>query len=188
MTQDGQPTVLVADDESMLLDTYELWLEPEYIPRTATDGEEALGAMDDTVEVVVLDRLMPGRSGDEVLTELRRRGFDCPVGMVTAVEPDFDIIELPFQAYLTKPVSREAFLDMVEQLLALGEYETTMQRLLGLAEKRATLEAELSNAALQEHEEYRALCEEYRTASAKTSTRIAELDEETFANVLTSFE
>lgn len=188
MTHDGQPTVLVADDDQMVLDTYEMWLEQEYTPRTATDGNEALAAMNESVDVIILDRLMPELSGDEALTELRDQGYTCPVGMITAVDPDFDIIELPFEAYQTKPISRDEFLGMIEQLLSFGNYEAAMQRLISLAEKRAALEGELSEAELQRSDKYQTLCEEYETVSAETDEQMEALNKETFSNVFASFE
>ncbi len=44
-------------------------------------------------------------SGDEVLDTIAERGIDPAVVMVTAVDPDFDIVEMPFDEYLTKPVT-----------------------------------------------------------------------------------
>jgi hypothetical protein len=108
--------------------------------------------------------------------------------MVTAVDPDLDIIELPFQAYQTKPVSRDSFLKMVDQLLILGEYEAAMRKLIGLSEKRAALETELSETDLQASEEYQTLRGKYRDASAETSERMEDLEEDTFVNVFAGFD
>jgi len=59
--------------------------------------------IDETVDVVLLDRMMPGMSGQEVLAAIRERGLDCRVAMVTAVDADFDVIEMGFDEYLGKP-------------------------------------------------------------------------------------
>ena len=75
--------------------------------RTAYGGEEALEKADEDVDLVFLDRQMPDMSGDDVLERVRERGLDCRVVMVTAVDPDFDIVEMPFDDYLTKPVMRD---------------------------------------------------------------------------------
>ena len=69
MTESDQPTILVVEDEQALIELYVRWLEDEYDVRTAEGGEEALEEFDDSVGVVLLDRLMPGMSGDEMLEE-----------------------------------------------------------------------------------------------------------------------
>ena len=89
MTDDELPLVLVVEDEPDLADLYATWLKIDYSVRTAYGGEEAVEQLDDEIDVVLLDRRMPGLSGDEVLTKIRERGIDCYVSMVTAVEPDF---------------------------------------------------------------------------------------------------
>ena len=79
-------TVLVVDDESVVRESFSLYLESEgYAVRTASDGEEGLAAVDDDVDIVLLDRRMPDRSGDEVLAEIRARNVDCQIALVTAV-------------------------------------------------------------------------------------------------------
>jgi two-component system response regulator AdeR len=148
-------TVLIVDDEPNVVEAYALWLEDEYEEiRTATGGEEALAAIDEDVDVVLLDRRMPVLSGDDVLAELDGRGLDPRVAMVTAVDPDFDIVEMGFDAYLTKPVSRADLVETVEQLLALDEYEAGVREQFALVEKRAVLETEMTEDELAESEEY----------------------------------
>ena len=97
---------------------------------------------------------MPGLSGDEVLDRIRDRQLDCRVSMVTAVEPDFDILEMGFDAYLSKPIRSEELHETVENLLDRSEYDSLLQNYYSLVEKRATLEATKSNAELAESTEY----------------------------------
>jgi len=104
------PLVLVVEDEPDLADLYAAWLGDEYRVRTAYGGQEALDELDeadDEVDAILLDRRMPGLSGDEVLAAVRERGIDCRVAMVTAVEPDFDILKMGFDDYLVKPVTSD---------------------------------------------------------------------------------
>jgi len=123
MSGDG-PTILVVDDEENVAGSYALWLEGEYRVETATSGEEALDALDESVAVILLDRRMPGLSGSEVLEELREREFDCRVALVTAVDPDFHIVDpADFDAYLTKPVDRDDLVGAVESLLTRNSYD-----------------------------------------------------------------
>ena len=103
---DAQATVLVVDDNRAVADTYAAFLDGEYAVRTAYGGEAALEALDASVDVMLLDRRMPDRSGDEVLAETNSRALDPRVVMLTAVDPDFDIVDMPFDAYVVKPVDR----------------------------------------------------------------------------------
>ncbi|MFQ3283468.1 MAG: DNA-binding response OmpR family regulator [Natronomonas sp.] len=130
-------TILAVDDERGLVDIYRTWFGDKYDVRTAFGGREALSAFDDSVDLVVLDRRMPGLSGDEVLETLREDGHDCPVVMVTAVEPDEGMVELPFDEYVVKPIDREELLDTVEQALVQASDETASDVLDALGDEKA---------------------------------------------------
>jgi len=157
MTGSERPVVLIVEDEPDVAETYNLWLADEYDVRLAGDGDEGLAKLDDDVDVVLLDRMMPGLSGDEVLTRIRERGLDCRVAMVTAVEPDFDILEMGFDAYLCKPVRSNQLHDTVANLRERSAYDDLLQEYYALVEKRATLEATKSSAELADNEEYQRL-------------------------------
>lgn len=164
MTEDDKPTVLVVEDERALIELYVRWLEDGYNVRTAGGGKEALEKMDQDVDVVLLDRLMPGMSGDEVLEEVQDRIPDCKVAMVTAVEPDFDVIRMGFDDYLTKPVERDQLLETVERLLGRSEFADLEQELYALVSKQAALRSTKPEEELEESEEF-----------AELEDRIAEL-------------
>jgi DNA-binding response OmpR family regulator len=162
-----QSLVLIVEDEPDLADLYATWLKDEYRVRVAYGGREALEALDETVDVVLLDRRMPDLSGDEALSEIRTRGYDCRVAMVTAVEPDFDIVAMGFDDYLVKPVSKDALEATVSNLLLRNSYDEGVKDLFSLASKKALLEAEKDTSSLEESEEYREL-----------TTRLADLRDE----------
>ena len=156
---DESLTVLVVDDETEIADLYTTWLDMSYEVRTAYGGEEALDKVDESVDVVFLDRQMPDYSGDEVLEEIRSRELDCRVVMVTAVDPDFDIVSMEFDDYLTKPVMREDLEETVEAMRERDEYNETLQEYYALTAKKATLEAEKTPSELQNNDEYREMVE-----------------------------
>ncbi len=147
-------TVLVVDDEPDVADAYAAQLQDEYIVSAAYSGQEALDELDDAIDVVLLDRRMPGISGDDVLDEIRERGLDCRVAMVTAVDPDFDIIEMPFDDYVIKPVSRDDLFSTIERLLTTSEYESKLRNYYALTAKHATLMANKPESELAESEEF----------------------------------
>ena len=59
---------------------------------------------------------------DEVLEQIREHGPECRVVMVTAVNPDFDIVELPFDEYLHKPVTPDDIDEVIEEMREREEY------------------------------------------------------------------
>jgi len=119
------PTVLMVDDEKRVADGYALRLDDVADVTVAYSGEEALGVVDDgpAPDVVLLDRHMPEMSGDEVLTRLRERDIESRIVMVTAVDPGLDVLDMPFDDYLSKPVEREDLLAVVDQQCQVLAYE-----------------------------------------------------------------
>ncbi|HEV2146240.1 MAG TPA: response regulator transcription factor [Longimicrobiaceae bacterium] len=104
--------ILVVDDEPDIsaLVAYHLARE-SYRVRTAADGVEAIRAVEtERPDLIVLDLMLPGMSGLDVLGELRRRGEtqDVPVILLTARREEQDRIEglrLGADDYLAKPFS-----------------------------------------------------------------------------------
>jgi two-component system response regulator AdeR len=187
------PLVLVVEDEPDLADLYAAWLGDEYRVRTAYGGQEALeelDAVDDEVDAILLDRRMPGLSGDEVLSSVRERGIDCRVAMVTAVEPDFDILEMGFDDYLVKPVTSDTLKETVAGLLRRGEYDTEVQELFSLTSKKAMLETEKSATELADNDEYQRLTdriEELRSRADESLEAVTE-DEDDFEKLFQEFD
>lgn len=174
---DDSPLVLVVEDEPDLADLYATWLKADYRVRTAYGGEEALEKLDDEISVMLLDRRMPGLSGDEVLDAARERGIDCPVSMVTAVEPDFDIIDMGFDTYLVKPVTRDTLIETVEDLLSRNSYDEGVQELYSLASKKALLESEKGRSSLENNEEYQELSERLAELREELDETVSSLDD-----------
>jgi DNA-binding response OmpR family regulator len=182
MSSHDIPTILVVDDEADVTDLFHIWLAESYDVHTAYDGDEALDVLDESIDLVLLDRRMPGLPGDTVLEEIRERGLDCRVVMVTAVKPDFDVIEMPFDDYLVKPVSKTDLYDVIEQVLRGAEYDEQLQGYFALASKKAVLEEEKDATELAEHEEYQQLIGELEAAREEADeTRSELLDHEDFA-------
>ncbi|WP_135362703.1 HalX domain-containing protein [Halosimplex halophilum] len=176
MTGSETPVVLIVEDEPDVAETYNLWLADDYEVRMAGSGDEGLAELDDEVDVVLLDRMMPGLSGDEVLERIRERGLDCRVAMVTAVEPDFDILEMGFDAYLCKPIRSQQLHETVENLLDRSAYDDLLQEYYSLVEKQATLEATKSSAELADNEEYLELRERVEELESELSDTLGGID------------
>ncbi len=106
------PRVLLVEDERDIAALVAFHLTREgYRVRTAGGGEEALEALAvERADIVVLDLMLPGFSGFDVLQEMRRRPewADIPVVVLTARREEADRIkglELGADDYVTKPFS-----------------------------------------------------------------------------------
>jgi|APHM01.1.fsa_nt_gi Response regulators consisting of a CheY-like receiver domain and a winged-helix DNA-binding domain len=130
--------VVVADDDRRVATMHTAWLSDSYAVRTAHDGEETIEELGPEVDVLVLDRRMPRKSGDAVLSWLREQGYDTRVVMITAEEPSEDLFDLDFDEYLTKPVSEAEFKSVVADLIERSEYDSQLQAYLA---RQSTVEA-----------------------------------------------
>ncbi|WP_254529457.1 HalX domain-containing protein [Natrinema gelatinilyticum] len=167
--------VLVVDDEARLADLFEAWLQGEWSVETAYDGEEALEKVADSVEVVLLDRRMPGLSGDEVLEQIHDQGFDSRVVMVTAVDPDFDIIEMGFDDYLVKPVSKDELVEVVEDVAGRSDYESDIQEYYAHVSKKVLLESEKTDRELADNEEYQDLYDTVEELAQRVDETVSDM-------------
>ena len=134
-------TVLVADDDSGIRSLYQCWLGAFDEVRTAADGVAALERLDGDVDVVVLDREMPGKDGVDVARELDRLELDPAVVMISGVEPDVDLLDIPVDDYLRKPVTGEVVVERVERAVAAAESSPRHRRLVALDTRRRVVEA-----------------------------------------------
>lgn len=176
---DEPPNVLIVDDEPFLLGMYAAKLEDDYRVETASGGEAALEYLfeDDAFDpdVVLLDRRMPDLSGDEVLDRIHERDLDCQVAMITGVEPEFDVAEMPFDAYVIKPVRERELRRVVESLLDRSQFQDRSQELFSVTARLAALERNLPESALERDSEYLALKERKAELEAETETTLEEL-------------
>ncbi len=173
----GTPTVLIVDDEEDIADIYTFQLQDQYTVRTVYGGQEAIEEVDEDVDVVLLDRRMPGLSGNEVLERIRADGYDCRVIMVTAIDPEFDIIEMPFDDYLCKPVDKETLREAIEQQLTAKQYDETVSELFRATSKLTVLEHEMSKEELDGSEEYQRLKETTAAMRCDAASLMDELDD-----------
>jgi len=176
----GDANILIVDDERPLADLYSGWLSDEYCTRVIYEGAEAIDYVDGSVDIALLDRRMPGTTGDEVLGEIRSRNLPCRVAMVTAVEPGFDVVEMGFDDYVTKPVSKDQLREVVDSLVLRRRYDDRVQELFSLASKRRALEAEMLDSELAAHEEYAELVRRIDDLEAELDGMIHEFDGDDF--------
>jgi DNA-binding response OmpR family regulator len=114
--------ILVVEDEpemaSGLKDNFEFDGHEVHI---AADGEEALDMTQRLKpDLIILDIMLPKKSGFDVCRELRQRGFQTPIIMLTARGQEIDkvlALELGADDYITKPFSVRELLARTRALL-----------------------------------------------------------------------
>lgn len=167
--------MLVVDDDPAIADGHAARLADRYPTRTAYSGEAALEALDESVGVVLLDRRMPDLSGDEVLEHIREAGYPCRVSMLTAVDPSLDVVEMGFDGYLQKPVSREELFETVETLQRRAEYDSQLQEYFSVASKVALLRTEYDEETLATEDRFDRLTDRLDELKATLDETLAEL-------------
>ncbi len=118
---DAVKRVLLVEDEERMADAVRRVLVAEhYSVDVAFDGETALEfASQHGYDAILLDRMLPGMSGEQVLRTMRRRGNSTPVLMLTALsalEHRVEGLDAGADDYLPKPF---AFSELLARLRAL---------------------------------------------------------------------
>ncbi len=111
--------ILIVDDEAGVRESLRMVLKERFEPSTASSGEEALAALDEApVDVVLLDIIMPGIDGLEVLERIKERPRSPQVVMLTAtktVKTAVQAMKLGAFDYVTKPFDVDELLLVVER-------------------------------------------------------------------------
>jgi DNA-binding response OmpR family regulator len=101
--------LIIEDDPTLVRGLHDNFQMQGYHVRLAGDGREGLvAALDKTPDLVLLDIMLPTVNGYEVCRELRGRGMEMPIIMLTAKGQEEDIVrglELGADDYITKPFS-----------------------------------------------------------------------------------
>ena len=117
--------ILVADDSETILLLMRTRLEMAgYEVETAADGQEVMDALhreseNGGLDILLLDAMMPRKSGIDALRELRAEGFETPVLIVSAHQDEEDA-EAPtgveVSGYVAKPIDFEALFKTIAEL------------------------------------------------------------------------
>lgn len=120
--------VMVVEDQKEIRDVVAKYLEKEgYVPYSAKDGFEALEIFaSQSIHLVLLDIMMPGIDGFEVLREIRKIS-DVPVIMLTAKQEEIDRLQgfdIGADDYVVKPFSLKELMKRIKVILKRVYHET----------------------------------------------------------------
>ncbi len=116
--------ILVADDSETILLLMRTRLEMAgHAVVTAADGQEVVDAVANggMPDLLLLDAMMPRKSGIDALRELRTAGHDVPVLIVSAHQNPGDAdapTDLAIDGYITKPIDFDLLLETIAELTA----------------------------------------------------------------------
>jgi len=113
--------LLVEDDPGLVMTLSDLLTMEGYQVASASDGPSGLTrAVNEAFDLLVLDLMLPGKNGLEVCRELRQRGNDTAILMLTAKSQLTDRVvglKLGADDYLTKPFEPPELMARIEALL-----------------------------------------------------------------------
>lgn len=170
-------TILLVEDEGELIDLYTHWVGEEYDTLTAATATEAIEHLAHTPDCVVLDRRLREQSGDVVLKEINERSLDCPVGMVTSVTPDYDIVDMRIDDYVVKPILEEDLLHLIQRLLSLRSYADEIREYYRLVSKKSALESTFEREELNRKDKWNELLEELERSEGRAAASLDSEDE-----------
>ncbi|HQH27409.1 MAG TPA: sigma-54 dependent transcriptional regulator, partial [Oligoflexia bacterium] len=144
---ENKKKVLIIDDEASVRESLQLLLGRRYSVEIAENGEVGLhmlrqmsgvhggndGSGEDLPDLVLLDVMMPGVDGIEMLKQIRSNYSSIPVIMVTAsktVRTVVQAMKIGAVDYLNKPFDVEELLERIDDTLNRAEAEQTRQRVV----------------------------------------------------------
>lgn len=117
---DTMSKLLLVDDDKNISELIKMYLEKEgYTCLQAFNGREAVEKMDQNIDLMVLDIMLPLMNGWDVLKEVRKK-YDTPVIMLTAKGETFDKVlglELGADDYMVKPFEPKELIARVKAVL-----------------------------------------------------------------------
>ena len=179
-----KPVILVVDDQTQNIELIEAYLAPQgYEVLTAANGREALGKIySNKVDLILLDVMMPGMDGFEVIRKIRQRDKNrlLPIILVTALHETEDRIkgvEAGCDDFLSKPVDKIELLVRVQSLLKVKDYNDLMLH----------YQKTLEEAVNRRSDELKTALEKIKAASLDTIYRLSKAseykDEDTGAHI-----
>ncbi|RMH61530.1 MAG: DNA-binding response regulator [Calditrichaeota bacterium] len=145
--------LIVEDEESLAQNIQRILLNENYKAECVYNGTDGLEqALTEEYDLIILDVMLPGKDGFEIIRTLRREGLDVPVIMLTArsqVEDKVRGLDEGADDYLTKPFAVPELLARVRSLLRRkSEVSTSVMQLGALELDTAARQARFNGQAV----------------------------------------
>ncbi len=130
----AKPTVLIIDDNTILLRTVKEMLDKYYDVRIAISSEQAFKSFEIKIpDIILLDYEMPDMNGEETLKILRKDKLtkDIPVIFLTGSSDKKTVIKLLTlnpDGYVIKPPKKQLLLDHIKMVLYPEEYQIEKEK------------------------------------------------------------
>ena len=132
-----KPVILVVDDEPGIRDSFSQILGDKYNVVLAGSGEEAIyKAKEAAPDLILLDQVLPGMSGLEVVERLRKFNYKIPVIMVSVIQEvktTVNAMKLGVYDYVNKPFNVNELQKIVEQALHDNSRENIREHKIGVS-------------------------------------------------------
>ena len=149
MSEPRERILIVEDERPMRTALADTLADQGYRSLTAADGDSGLErALEEHPDLILLDVMMPGRSGYSVAAELRRLGHNIPILMLTAkgqIEDRVDGLDAGADDYLVKPFATRELLARVRALLRRSNHEADALKTLELGENAIDFEKQTAS-------------------------------------------
>lgn len=132
MKQSYKKILVVDDDDELRTNIADLLADNNYHVETASSGPEAIEKATMGFDIVLLDYMMPGMSGLEVITEIKKITPATKIIMITAfatTENAVNAIKLGASEYLSKPFAIDNLLITIKRVLEEARFEKSIQKL-----------------------------------------------------------
>ncbi|WP_256403028.1 HalX domain-containing protein [Halorubrum salinum] len=169
MSRDSDGTVLLFDPDPERASEYAAWLDAHAV-RIAADVESGLDALDDEIDVVLLDAGLIEADPAATVGRIRARNGDCQIGLLSGDTSGLSVLGLDVDEYVPRPIDREELRETVARLVDHGAVEGALDRYLSLVERRRRVEARRDPEELDDDERYRELTGEIAARRSQIDT------------------
>lgn len=152
--REDKKKILVIEDNDAQAEMYKRWLEPKYSANIATTYDEVLKEYTGDEKVILLDRKLKESEAEDIIDSLE--GIkDKNIVVITGMEPDLGLLDMPINDYLIKPIDRGKLRDTVRKVLEAERKTDKAQKLLQLLSKKQILDDKPTDT--REKQEYQKL-------------------------------
>jgi DNA-binding NtrC family response regulator len=129
-----EKTIFIVDDEESILKMLVHWCKNQwnYNVKTFTNGYDALNALSENPDLVLLDIMLPDINGNEVLSKIKQKDPHIPVIMLSAqgsVEVALDSIRLGAFDYFPKPIEKNRLEPAIRNAIKSFDLEREVEKL-----------------------------------------------------------